>query len=801
MIKKQFHDNWQMRKSGEPETAMRPVILPHDAMIHEKRKADAEGGSAHGYFPGGVYIYENRFIAPSEWKNKHIYLEFEGVYKNSTVSLNGIRLGGRPYGYVPFLIRLDQDILFGKENVLTVEADNSKLPNSRWYTGSGIYRPVNLLVGNPTHIKYRGVKVTTLSCEPARIHVAVDIESENADGTQEALVEILDGKKVIAKTSIFSSGGKTAAELDIPDAKLWSDAAPNLYSCHVTLKENGAAVDEAIENFGIRMISWNKNGFFVNGKETLLRGGCVHHDNGILGAASWEKSEWRRVRIMKEAGFNAIRSSHNPASEAMLRACDAYGVYVLDETFDTWYNRKNKYDYGCDFNEWWQADTAAMVERDYNHPSVIMYSIGNEVAEPLEEKGVKKGQEQIDLIRSIDATRPVTCGTNLMILGNAAKGKGVYQDGETHTAASKEKEPQKESNNSLAFNIMASLIGSGMNKAGNSKRVDQISTPFLDSLDIAGYNYGSGRYPLEAKAHPDRVIFGSETFPQDIWKNWEMVKKYPYLIGDFMWTAWDYLGEAGLGAWSYTGGMPFNRPYPWLLGGAGVIDILGIPDASCGYAAVVWNQRKKPVIGVRPANHPGVRVSKSVWRGTNAIESWAWDGCDGNKTIVEVYGKGVTAELLLNGKSIGKKPLKECKALFKVKYVPGELTAVIYDAGGKETGRNRLMSANGRKRLEVLPEEQAVKAGDIVYVDIAIKGENGIVESNADTVLTCSVTGGVLLGFGGANPRTEESFVSGTYTTYYGRAQAVIYAAQPGGIRVQVSGGNLSGEAQITVER
>ena len=800
MIKQQFHDHWRIKRGEEPEEAMRPVILPHDAMIHEQRQADAEGGSAHGYFPGGVYVYEKRFSAPIEWQKKRVYLEFEGIYQNSSVSLNGVSLGGRPYGYVPFLIGLNEALKYGEENVLIIEVDNSKLPNSRWYTGSGIYRPVNLLVGNPSHIKYQGVKITTLSYDPARIHVAVSVDTENTASAQEITVEILDGETVVVKQSIPVCGGKAAAEMVVPNAKLWSDGAPNLYSCRVVLQENGAAVDEAFETFGIRMLSWNRNGFFVNGKETLLRGGCVHHDNGILGAATWEKSEWRRVRIMKEAGFNAIRSSHNPASEAMLRACDAYGVYVLDETFDTWYNRKNKYDYGCDFHEWWQADTTAMVERDYNHPSVIMYSIGNEVAEPFEEKGVKKGQEQINLIRSIDATRPITCGTNLMILGNAAKGKGVYQDGETHTAASKEKEPQKESNNSLVFNIMASLIGSGMNKAGNSKRVDQISSPFLDSLDIAGYNYGSGRYPLEEKAHPSRVIFGSETFPQDIWKNWEMVKKYPYLIGDFMWTAWDYIGEAGLGAWSYSGGMPFNRPYPWLLGGTGVIDILGIPDASCGYAAVVWDQRTKPVIGVRPANHPGVRVSKSVWRGTNAIESWAWSGCDGNKTIVEVYAKGASAELLLNGKTIGKKMLKECKALFNVRYAPGELTAVIYDADGKETGRSSLVSADGRKRLEVHPEEQAIKAGDIVYVDIAIKGDNGVVESNADIPLACSVTGGTLLGFGGANPRTEERFVTGNYTTYYGCAQAVVYAGQSGEISVQVSGGNLNGETRITVE-
>lgn len=811
MKKQQFHDNWKMKKAEELADAWKPVILPHDAMIHELRQPESEGGSAHGYFPGGVYLYEKRFEIPEEWKEKRVYLEFEGIYKNSKIQFNGETVGGRPYGYVPFLVRLDDKIKYGEENVLTVTADNSRLPNSRWYTGSGIYRPINLLIGNLTHIKYQGVKITTLSYDPAKIRVEASVEADDTSKIREIIVEIMDGENIAAKAHSMiqpqdSSGVhrkiKGIVTLELPGARLWSDESPALYLCRVKLKEDGRIVDEAEENFGIRMLSWNKNGFFVNGKETLLRGGCVHHDNGILGAAAWEKSEWRRVKIMKEAGFNAIRSSHNPASEAMLRACDAYGMYVLDESFDTWYNRKNKYDYGCDFDEWWREDTSAMVERDYNHPSVIMYSIGNEVAEPYEERGIRMGREQMDLIRSLDATRPVTCGTNLMILGNAAKGKGIYQDGETNIAAdSKKKESQQEKNNSLAFNIMASFIGSGMNKAGNSKRVDAVSTPFLDSLDIAGYNYGSGRYPLEAKLHPDRVVFGSETFPQDIWKNWEMVKKYPYLIGDFMWTAWDYLGEAGLGAWSYTGGMPFNRPYPWLLGGAGVIDILGIPDASCRYAAVVWDQIKEPVIGVRPANHPGVRVSKSVWRGTNAIESWSWDGCDGNKTIVEVYGKGAQAKLFLNGRLIGRKKLKECKALFKTVYEPGILKAVIYDEQGNKAGEKILTSAVGRRKLQVCPEEDRITAGDIVYVDISIEGENGMVESNADDCLSCTVTGGKLLGFGSANPCTEERYDSGSFRAYYGRAQAVVYADKKGMIRVSVTGGSLYGETCILVQK
>ena len=766
MKKLNFNQNWSCNGT--------PVTLPHDAMITEKRSKDASDGG-HGYFPGGVYTYEKNFTAPAEWDGKKVIIEFEGVYKNCTVSLNGKEIGGHKYGYTSFALPLE-NLNIGGENTLTVVADNSKIPNSRWYTGSGIYRPVWVYVGGEKRIEYRGVKITTASTKPAVIRVEVN-------ATAEEKVEILDGKTVVA------SG--TPGEITVPNAKLWSDVNPNLYTCRVTVGE-----DVVEEKFGIREIKWSNKGLFINGKETLLRGGCIHHDNGILGAACYDESEWRRVRIMKEAGFNALRMAHNPCSRAMLEACDHYGMYVMDETFDMWYNRKTKNDYGLDFETYWKADTAEMVERDYNHPSVILYSIGNEVAEPAEEKGVKAGKAMVDLIHSLDKTRPVTCGLNLMILGRAAKGQGIYQDGEQKTGTEEKK--QKEGGNaSLAFNIMASFVGTGMNKGGNSPKVDAIATPIINALDIAGYNYGSGRYPLEGKRHPERIIFGSETFPQDIYKNWEMVKKYPYLLGDFMWTAWDYLGEAGIGAWSYTGGMPFNRPYPWVLAGAGVIDITGKPDGSCRYASTVWGLEKAPRIAVKPVNHPGVRPSKSVWRGTNAMESWAWSGCEGNKAEVEVYSDAAMVELFLNGKSLGKRELKEYKAIFKIKYAPGTLTAVAYAADGKELSRRTLSSATGKTSISVKPEVTSAKEGEIVYIPMEIVGENGVVESNADRKLTVKVENGELLAFGSANPCTEEQYHIGTFTTYYGRALAIVRAGQ--NTKITVTDGRETTTADISV--
>ena len=765
MINNVFNDQWSCNG--------KPVTLPHDAQISEKRSKDASNGG-HGYFPGGIYTYKKTFAAPAEWEGKDVLVEFEGVYKNATISLNGKKLCFHPYGYTGFFVEL-ADLVYGAENTLTVVADNSKLPNSRWYSGSGIYRPVWLHVCEKGGLRPESVKISTVSIDPAvvKIESPVSVKAEVAGITGEG----------------------TSITLTIPNAKLWSDETPYLYNAKITAGEG----DTMEIPFGIRQITWSNKGLFINGKETLLRGGCVHHDSGILGTATYAESEERRVRILKENGFNAIRSSHNPASKALLDACDKLGMYVMDETFDMWYNRKNPHDYGCDFHDWWERDTTAMVERDFNHPSVILYSIGNEVAEPFEQKGIDAGHALVELCHKLDPSRPVTCGTNLMIIGRAAKGQGIYQDGEQKTGGGEGK-PEKEGQNaSLMFNIMASFVGSGMNKGGNSKKVDALTTPFLDSLDIAGYNYGSGRYPLEEKAHPNRVVFGSETFPQDIWKNWQMVKKYPYLVGDFMWTSWDYLGEAGIGAWSYTGGMPFNRPYPWVLAGAGVIDILGVPDGSCKYASTVWGLEQNPVIAVRPVNHPGVRPSKSVWRGTNAILSWSWAGCEGNKAEVEVYSDQAQVELLLNGKSAGRKKVKECKAIFTVKYEPGTVTAVAYDASGRETGRSELVSASGPFGVAVRPEKTAVKPGEIVYVPVNIEGANGLVESNADRKLTVTVEGGELLAFGSANPCTEEQYHTGSFTTYYGRALAIVRTGESGTVKVTATDGRNYGSAEITI--
>ncbi len=776
MQKAIFNEGWTYGEKGQEKSSVR---LPHDAMLHGKRRADSPGGSACAFFDGGIYEYEKIWTAPEHTEDTRYILQFDGVYQKSKVYVNDKEVGGCVYGYVPFFVDMTEAVRPGQDNLIRVVADNSEQPNSRWYSGGGIYRDVWLLTGKDRFIAPQGVQITTKSIDPAKVAVTVALEGklQEKDAVQ---VSLLDGDKILAQD------WGTDIVLDLADVTLWSEKSPKLYQCQVILyDEKETVVDQVTEAFGIRQISVSNQGLFINGQETLLRGGCVHHDNGILGAASFAEAEWRRVAMLKEAGFNAIRSSHNPASPHMLEAADALGMYVMDETWDMWFKHKNPKDYAGAFMDHFKADAKAMVMQDYNHPSVILYSIGNEVSEPASEQGMKVAGEIIAEIKKYDTTRPCTGGMNLEIISQSAKGKGVY-DNEEGRDTSKEK---KVSNmNSTMFNMITSIVGTGMVNTANSKKVDAITSPICDALDVAGYNYATGRYPLEAKRHPDRVIMGSETFPQMIAKNWAYVEKLPYLIGDFMWTAWDYLGEAGIGAWGYTeDAKGFEKPYPWLLADVGALDLLGNPNGEMFMAQAAWHLLDAPVIGVQPPNHPGITPAKGTWRGTNALPTWSWSGCEGNKTMVEVYSKEPSVTLYLNDKKIGTKKTKENVAKFKVAYEPGTLRAV--SASGRES---RLTSAKSSLQIQ-LKQETTRKDKNLVFIEVAIADADGVIEANHDIRLKASVEGGHLLGFGSANPRTEDDFTTDTCTTYYGRALLAIERDASVPVKVSVQGDALTG--------
>ena len=642
MRRSDFNSAWLFTKKGDQPI---PVQVPHDAMIHSPRRRDAPSGSAQGFFFGGEYVYQKPFILTEEQVQGHTVFQFEGVYKNARVYLNGTLAGGTAYGYSPFFVS-GAGLLKEGENMIRVECENLRQPDSRWYTGAGIYRPVWMWESGADYILPEGIKIRTLSYVPAEISVQVE---RQCGGVNEVRIEILDGESVVSSGVCRSE----ALRLNIPDAALWNEDHPKLYLCRATLLRDGLAVDTAETRFGIRKIEWSPRGLFINGQETLLRGGCVHHDSGILGAATYDESEYRRVARLKAAGYNAIRSSHNPASRGMLDACDELGVYVIDEGWDVWFHHKNKFDYASHWREYYEEDLRAMVAKDFNHPSVIFYSIGNEVSEPAKLEGLEAIRRMKELLHQLDDSRAVTGGFNLMILKNSRKGTGIYkEDGGMEQDADKNMSGM----NSTMFNLIASMVGTSLNKSANSKAADRATAPALDMLDIARYNYASGRYPLEGKSHPDRIIFGSETFPQEIVKNWEMVKRYPYLIGDFMWTSWCYLGEAGVGTWGYTEDCKgFNKPYPWLLAGCGAFDILGNPGAPVFLAQAAWELDAVPLIAVQPVNHPGIKPIKGPWRGSNGIASWAWNGCEGNCAVVEVFSSAARVELLLNGRSFGKK--------------------------------------------------------------------------------------------------------------------------------------------------
>lgn len=788
-----FNSGWEFRpkvnrflERGGRAPAHRSVALPHDAMIESKR-TPASGG-ATGFFPSGVFEYRKTFSVPEEYRDKKVALVFEGVYRDAVVYVNDAFAGHRANGYSEFLVDVSPFLRAGEDNVIRVECRAHQ--DSRWYSGAGFHRGVQLAVGEPVHIAWNGVRVTTPDVDEKRavVELATVVNNDGrATTTVDVAAEVRDpaGAVAAADTTVLTvpPGESTTVRqrLYVPSPDRWSVDEPNLHTVTVTLP----GLDEERFLFGIRTLQLDPDdGLRINGQPVKLRGACVHHDNGVLGAATVARAEERRVELLKQAGFNAIRSAHNPLSRAMLDACDRLGMLVVDEAFDVWTSPKSDFDYALDFPQWWEKDVEALVAKDFNHPSVVFYSIGNEIPESATPHGSVWGRRIAEKFRSLDDTRFLTNATNatlaIMDEAVAVARRRISESAET-----------------MGINTMMATMGEVLDELSTSDLVTRQTTEILSTLDVAGYNYLESRYELDRKLFPHRVIMGSETHPTRVDRLWRLVLDNSHVIGDFTWTGWDYLGEAGVGRTGYADedsapGQGIAGAYPWLTARTGDIDITGHRRAPSYYREIVYGLRAEPYIAVhRPENH-GRRIVAGPWSWPDTVASWSWDGSEGDPVRVDVYSDAEEVELYLDGESAGRAPAgpeHRYQATFDVVYRPGELVAVARTKG-RERGRYRLVSARGPLVLSVTADRSDLRADDtdLAYLDVVLTDGDGNLRCRADRPVTVEITGpGVLQGLGSARAVTEETFTAGTHTTYDGRALAVVRPTGSGPITVTVT--------------
>jgi beta-galactosidase len=768
--------------------AKAPVTLPYDAIRDLARSADSDEGPRTGNFPGGLFEYSKTFDVPEAYRDKSVALEFEGVYRDAMVYINGEFVAQRPNGYTNFYVKADPFLRYGEPNLVRVQARAHQ--DSRWYTGAGIYRNTKLIVAELVHVALDGVRITTpdVDAERAVVAIATTVENEGrATRTVRVTTRIVDARGAVvasgsAPVTLLPGAGEVARmRLSVSSPALWSVDAPNLYTGETTVTDGDRVLDEERTPFGIRTLQLDpQHGLRINGETVDLRGACLHHDNGLLGSAAIARAEERRIELLKAAGFNAIRSAHNPVSKATLDACDRVGMLVMDETFDMWTESKSPFDYSLAFPEWWERDVEAMVAKDFNHPSVILYSIGNEIFETGRPIGSIWGRKLAEKVRSLDDTRYVTNAIN-HLASVAHRLRELMGDAAEQV---------------VDINTFIASIGDAMMQISANDEVTRATEESHAVLDVSGINYGHSRYEPDRELFPNRIIVGTETFPKDIDDLWRLVQDTPHVIGDFTWTGWDYLGEAGIGRVDYpdedyvpTG---ISAPYPWLTGWVGDIDITGHRRPQSYYRETVFGLRHTPYIAVhRPQVH-GRPTFQTPWSWTDSVSSWSWDIQEGSPATVDVYSDADEVELLLNGRSIGRSAVGVDKAFlarFELNYEPGELVAVSYIAG-EEQARTALRTADGPLHLTATAERDAIRADDtdLAYITITLDDTEGNLAGHRDRLVSVEVSGaGVLSALGSGDPRTEEPFGASQCTTFDGRALAIVRPTGPGDIEIRVS--------------
>ena len=776
-----FNTGWMCRPAAS-EAEEVPVTIPHDAMQWDPKSADSPSGVNSGWYSARDYLYTKHFSSADIRRSSGdlTLLEFEGVYRNARIRLNGRLIASHDYGYSGFYADLSEYIAEG-DNVLTVEAHNSDQPNCRWYSGTGIYRPVWLCVMPERHIMPDGVRITTVDYRTRRI--AVDVRTSHPGVVYVSVLDV-DGRSMAQFKALSDrldgQGNLMHEECVIPDVRLWNTDEPNLYTCVVRFGD-----DEQREVFGVRTVECDaRRGFRINGERVILRGCCLHHDNGLLGACAYPAAEERKVALLKGGGYNAIRSAHNPCSKALLDAYDRLGMLMLDEYVDGWYIHKTRYDYGTEVEANYRDDLADLVAKDYNHPSVIMYSIGNEVSETAQPRGIALTDAMTQYLHGLDATRPVTCGVNIFFNFLSSMGLGVYTD----EKAMKEIEHsgKKKAVGSEFFNRLAGIMGADFMKFGAT-------------LPPCDWKTRGAFAVHHLNRYPNRVIVGSETFCSDAARFWDLAQSNPRLIGDFVWSGMDYLGEVGIGSQEYAEyAKNFDGSLGWVSAGAGRFDLTGKPLAEALYTQVAFGL--KPIaIGVVPVGL-GREHSPSAWKMTNAVESWSWDGQEGERTQVEVYARAARVKLLLNGREIGSARVgRDARVTFTAVYRPGSLTAVAYDADGVEIARTSLATAGKETRLHAVPEAERIALGDgLAYVRFMYADAAGTVKPLLRGDVHIEVENGEILGFGSACPYYERSYRSDTADTYYGEAMAIIRPCETGILSVKAS--SPYGEATARIE-
>ena len=757
--KLKFDYDWKFSLGDHPDafkvdfndSNWRSIDIPHDFSIEQPFDSLNPSGTGGAYAYGGIGWYRKHFVIPEKYRGKRFEIQFNGVYRNAEVWLNGKQLGVRPYGYSTFRLKLT-DFLNepGKDNVIAVRVNTKDQPNSRWYTGSGIYRHVWLRVSDLTHFVSDGVFVKTISTNKENAEISASIEIKN---------DKMKPEKCILTTQIIKSNGNIVVEqassfniaaeeffllnqkFNIENPVLWSVENPYLYKVKSVLETQNGIIETFEQNIGIRTFSFDaEKGFFLNGEHLKLKGVNNHHDGGPLGSACYDYTFERQLKILKSMGCNAIRMSHNPPAPELLDCADSLGFIVIDEIFDEWTYGKTKFGYSLNFNNWYAKDVTSWIRRDRNHPSVIAWSLGNEVPE----QKANDGKSILEKIRKVaqksDSSRPFTSACNEV---------------------------------------------PGVNATG-----------FYEFLDIMGYNYQERMYAEDHAKYPDRVIYGSETaiypyhpgneFPLHTYGEWLEGQLSDYVAGEFLWTGFDYLGEAGIGkGGTSTEPWKYWPKWPWRSAVCGVVDLCGFEKPAYWFRKALWSEEPFVYIAV-PYNESANDIQKAPFWGWPEVWSHWNHNKEGETLKVQVYTNCKENELFLNGKSLGKKEWdirKEAFLTWDVPYSAGKLEVEGISEDGKKV--NYFVETTGQPyALKMTSEKDILKADrqDVSYVKVEVVDENGRIIPFADNKIKFNVEGeGKLVSVGNGNPESHTSFKGDQMEAYHGRCLAIVSAKEEKG--------------------